>query len=73
MPLVTDMYDEPDLRKVAAAYRESVSDQTDYKAYSFELGYQWQDKPHRHVYDLCKRLEAAADEIARLKAALATP
>lgn len=65
---------EPDLLEVAAVYRRSLSGKSDDM---FDLRYQWADKPHRHVYDLCTRLEQAAalieqqrDEIARLREAL---
>lgn len=34
------------------------------------LAYQWEDKPHRHVYDLCGAVEEQAAEIASLRAAL---
>jgi hypothetical protein len=36
----------------------------------FTLAYQWQDKKHRHVWDLCSRIETAADRIEKLEAAL---
>ena len=56
------------LKADAEAYRESLSapDTDD----MFSLAYQWQDKKHRHVYDLCRRLETAADRIEKLEAAL---
>ena len=53
------------LRKYAQIYRNSVSARNSNNM--FTVAYQWQDKPHRHVYSLCARLEAAADEIDRLK------
>tara|TARA_R110002126_G_scaffold64931_2_gene165960 strand:+ start:968 stop:1249 length:282 start_codon:yes stop_codon:yes gene_type:complete len=57
------------LRTDAKAYRQSLaSPDTDDM---FSLAYQWQDKKHRHVYDLCGKLETAADRIERLEAALA--
>ncbi len=54
------------LRSDAKKYREGTG-----AGVHEELDYQWSDKPHRHVYDLCRRLEEAADEIERLTAALA--
>ena len=56
------------LRQTAKAYRESLAapDTDD----MFTLAYQWQDKKHRHVWDLCKELERAADRIEKLEAAL---
>ena len=30
----------------------------------FTLAYQWQDKPHRHVSDLCKILEIVLRKVA---------
>ena len=55
------------LRLDAEAYRQSLaSPDTDDM---FSLAYQWQDKKHRHVYDLCRRLETAADYIEKLEAA----
>ena len=56
------------LRRDAEAYRQSLAspDTND----MFSLAYQWQDKKHRHVYDLCGKLETAADRIEKLEAAL---
>lgn len=54
------------LRSAAKKYREGTG-----AGIHEELDYQWSDKPHRHVYDLCRRLEEAANEIERLTAALA--
>jgi hypothetical protein len=31
------------------------------------LGYEWSDKPHRLVYDLCGEVDALNAEIAKLK------
>lgn len=31
-----------------------------------ERGWEWQDKPHRLVYDLCRQVEADADRIEEL-------
>ena len=55
------------LRTDAEAYRQSLAapDTND----MFTLAYQWQDKKHRHVWDLCNRLETAADRIEKLEAA----
>ena len=33
----------------------------------FTLEYQWEDKPHRHVGDLCKWIGQLQDEIKQLK------
>jgi hypothetical protein len=54
------------LRQTARVYRESLAapDTDD----MFSLAYQWQDKKHRHVWDLCKELEQAADRIEKLEA-----
>ena len=56
------------LRIDAQAYRESLAAPTSYDLFS--LAYQWQDKKHRHVWDLCKKVEIAADRIEKLEAAL---
>ena len=55
------------LRQTARVYRESISapDTDD----MFSLAYQWQDKKHRHVHDLCNELEQTADRIEKLEAA----
>ena len=54
------------LRQTTKAYRESLAaPETDDM---FTLAYQWQDKKHRHVWDLCKELERAADRIEKLEA-----
>lgn len=52
------------LRADAKAYVDSIGepDTND----MFTLAYQWQDKKHRHVYDLCTRLTWAADAIEKL-------
>jgi hypothetical protein len=31
------------------------------------LAYQWQDKPHRHVYDLCGEIDALNIQLLSLK------
>ena len=50
------------LRADAVAYHESMyAPDTDDM---FTLAYQWQDKKHRHVNDLCGKLKEAADGIA---------
>ena len=54
------------LRTDAESYRQSIAAPTSHDM--FTLAYQWQDKKHRHVWDLCSRLEAAADRIEQLKA-----
>ena len=56
------------LRQTARVYRESLAapDADDI----FSLAYQWQDKKHRHVHDLCNELEQTADRIEKLEAAL---
>ena len=56
------------LRQTTKIYRESLAaPDTDDMC---SLAYQWQDKKHRHVFDLCKELEGAADRIEKLEAAL---
>ena len=52
-----------------ADYVESVSapDSND----MFTLAYQWQDKPHRHVWDLCDSLDKKQAEIDSLRSDLA--
>jgi len=42
-------------------YRDSISapDSDD----MFTLAYQWQDKRHRHVFDLCNRIDRAAIKV----------
>jgi len=54
------------LRQTARVYRESLAapDADDI----FSLAYQWQDKKHRHVHDLCNELEQTADRIEKLEA-----
>lgn len=56
------------LRAFADAYRNSLDD---HSADPSTLEYQWQYKPHRHVYDLCARLVEAAKEIDRLQRVIA--
>jgi hypothetical protein len=64
---MTDNYAEL-LRQTAKLYRESLAapDTND----MCTLAYQWQDKKHRHVWDLCKELEKAADYNEKIKAQL---
>ena len=56
------------LRQTTKIYRESLAAPNTDDMWS--LAYQWQDKKHRHVFDLCKELEGAADRIEKLEAAL---
>jgi hypothetical protein len=53
------------LRTDAEAYRQSLAAPTSHDM--FTLAYQWQDKKHRHVWDLCKKVEIAADRIEKLE------
>ena len=43
-------------------YKESISG-TDEGAAMFSLAYQWQDKKHRHVFDLCNWIDKLQDEL----------
>lgn len=55
------------LREEAAAYLKSVYDADPEKVdVMFTLEYQWEDKPHRHIRDLCERINEAADRIEQL-------
>ena len=57
------------LRADVAAYHKSVYDADPDKVdVMFTLDYQWTDKPHRHVGDLCRKLTEAADRIEALEA-----
>ena len=47
-------------------YRNAVSGEGEYGS----LGYEWSDKPHRLVYDLCSEVESAAARTAELETAL---
>ncbi len=61
-----DLPHTPDgLRARVAAYRESLAapDTND----MFSLAYQWQDKKHRHVTDLCLVIEETAKTIEALE------
>lgn len=51
------------LREDAKRYREGTG-----AGIHEDLDYQWADKPHRHVFDLCHKLEYACSEIASLTA-----
>jgi hypothetical protein len=51
-----------DYKQEAQRYRDSLADYDNPDMFS--LGYQWADKKHRHVYDLCKLLEDAAADLA---------
>ena len=57
------------LRGDAAAYLKSVYDPDPEKVdVMFTLDYQWTDKPHRHIGDLCGKINEAADHIEKLEA-----
>jgi hypothetical protein len=55
------------LREFANIMRESCGYDSDNM---FHLGYQWHDKPHRHVSDMQDKILKAADRIEALEAAL---
>lgn len=60
------------MRADAAAYRKSVYDPDPQKLDQIlTLDYQWADKPHRHVGDLCSKLEEAAALIEQQAAQIA--
>ena len=61
---IVDIKSAP-IKVMTDASRKSLGD--DDTNNMFDIAYQWQDKPHRHVWDLCKRLDEAADEIERLR------
>jgi hypothetical protein len=44
-------------------YRAALGGEGDFGS----LGYDWSDKPHRLVYDLCGEVDALRAEIAELK------
>lgn len=46
-------------------YRDAMSGEGEFGS----LGYEWSDKPHRLVYDLCGEVDRLNDVIAELKAA----
>ena len=46
-------------------YKESISG-TDEEPAMFSLAYQWQDKKHRHVFDLCDWIDKLQDELKEL-------
>src|SRR5688572_2564288 len=47
-------------------YRKAMDGKGDFGS----LGYEWSDKPHRLVYDLCGEVDAKAAQIAKLTEAL---
>ena len=55
---------DEELRKVAKEYRRALYDPENENKFG-SLAYQWKDKPHRSIYDLCKMLEKAANKIQR--------
>ena len=61
----SSMADYTDYKAIADIYKESLGDYSN--KHMFSLGYQWQDKPHRHVYDLCNYLVEAQQTIDNLK------
>ena len=69
LPMPSDSPDYAGLEAKIEAYRLSISGRDNEDMFS--LGYQWADKPHRHVYDLCalaKSLIAKAREADTLRA-----
>ena len=48
-------------------YSSSLSVDPNEEQPFFSLAYQWQDKPHRHVFDLCDWINQLQDEIKQLK------
>lgn len=48
-------------------YRKSISMPDTNKMFSDnraeELAYQWQDKPHRHVFDLCNEIDLLTNQL----------
>ena len=53
--------------KTTEDYMSSVSVDPDEHTAFFSLEYQWQDKPHRHIFDLCDWINQLQDEIKQLK------
>lgn len=53
--------------KTTKDYMSSVSVGPDEPTAFFSLEYQWQDKPHRHIFDLCDWINQLQDEIKQLK------
>ena len=64
-----EIMDVDDISAITKAYRESIADRDNPDIFS--LGYQWADKPHRHVYSLCDKLEAVSAERDAARAELA--
>jgi hypothetical protein len=48
-------------------YRNACSGEGEFGS----LGYEWSDKPHRLVYDLCGEIEDLRRQIAEIRTALA--
>lgn len=48
-------------------YMDSVFDSDNCDEGFFSLKYQWEDKPHRHVADLCDWVNALQDEVKRFR------
>ena len=44
-------------------YKDSISVDPDEETAMFSLAYQWQDKKHRHIYDLCDWINKLQDEL----------
>ena len=44
-------------------YTDSISVDPDEETSFFSLAYQWQDKKHRHVFDLCDWINKLQDEL----------
>jgi hypothetical protein len=44
-------------------YKESVSVDPNEETAMFSLAYQWQDKKHRHIFDLCDWVDKLQDEV----------
>ena len=49
-------------------YRDSISAPDTNQM--FTLAYQWQDKPHRHVFDLCDEIDRPEPQLSTARAAL---
>jgi hypothetical protein len=49
-------------------YRDSISAEDTNDGYS--LAYQWQDKPHRHVFDLCQHIDELQSQLTAANAKL---
>lgn len=44
-------------------YTDSIQVDPDEETAFFSLAYQWQDKKHRHVFDLCEWIDKLQDEV----------